>query len=146
MPEINFLAVLVAALIPNIVGAIYYGPVAGKVWLSSLGMTKKDFEGRNNALIYGTALGLSFIAAFFLKVIIESVHKNVDASGQLIFDSFGTFQHGALHGAFLAIGLVVPVIACLGLFQKKKISNILINVIFWIICYAIMGGILDVWK
>jgi len=146
MPEINFLAILVAAIIPNLLGALYYGALFGNQWLDSLGMTKEDMEGRNEALIYGSAFVLSLIVAFFLKMTIALTHKDVNEAGELIFGSFGTFPHGALHGMGTALGLVVPVIVCLGLFQKTKAKNIILNSVFWIICFAIMGGIVDVWN
>lgn len=144
-PEINYISILVAALVPNVLGAIYYGPVFGKTWLSSLGLTADDMKGRNEALIYGSALLLSAIVAFFLKFMMEMGHKDVNDAGELVFGSFHTFGHGALHGAMTCIGLVVPVIICLGLFQKAKASNIVLNVGYWIICFALMGGILDAW-
>ncbi len=145
MPEINFIAVVVAALVPNALGALYYGPLLGKQWLTSLNFTAEDLKGRNEALIYGSALLLSFVMAFFLKFIIELIHKEVGQNGELVFGSFHTFGHGALHGAALAIGFVIPTIICLGLFQKAKGSNIIINCLFWLLCFSIMGGILDVW-
>lgn len=146
LPEFNFLAIIVAALIPNIIGALFYGPIFGKPWMASLGMTKEDFEGRNEPLIYGSALLLSFMIAFFLKFIIEFIHKDVSSGGELVYGSFHTFGHGMLHGAMLAVTLVVPVIISLGLFQKTKAMNIILNTSFWVICYAVMGGILDVWS
>lgn len=145
MPEINYLVIAVAALVPNILGAIYYGPLFGKQWLSSLNFVAEDLKGRNEALIYGSALGLAFIVSFFLKFTISLVHKDIGANGELVFASFGTFPHGALHGGMIAITMVIPVIISLGLFQKTKVSNILLNSIFWILTYAIMGGILDAW-
>ncbi len=146
MPEINYLAIAVAALVPNILGAIYYGPLFGKQWLSSLNFVEDDMKGRNEALIYGSALGLSFVVSFFLKFTIALVHKDVNSSGELIYASFGTFPHGALHGAMIAVTMVIPVIISLGLFQKTKGANIFLNSIFWILCYTIMGGILDAWN
>lgn len=35
-PTTNFLAVAIAALIPNIIGALYYGPLFGKAWMAGL--------------------------------------------------------------------------------------------------------------
>jgi len=144
MPEFNFIAIIVAALVPNILGAIYYGPLFGKPWLVSLNFTAEDMKGRNEPLIYGSALMLSFIVAFFLKFILEITHKGVQ-NGELVFESFHTFPHGALHGMGIAVGFVLPVVICLGLFQKTKGTNILLNSVFWLICFAVMGGILDVW-
>lgn len=146
MPEFNILALFVAAAVPNALGALYYGPLVGKKWMASLGMNEEDFKGRNEALIYGSAYVLSLIVAFFLKFIIESIHKDVSGSGELVFASFHNFGHGAIHGGALAATLVVPVIVSLGLFQKSTGTNIAINCVFWVLCYAIMGGILDVWS
>ena len=145
MPELNFIAIIVAALVPNAFGALYYGPLLGAKWLDSLGFSEEDMKGRNEALIYGSALLLSLIVSFFIKFLMELIHKDLGANGELVFASFHNFGHGALHGAGLAIGLVLPIIICLGLFQKAKGSNILINCGFWLLCFALMGGILDVW-
>ncbi len=145
MFEINYIAIAVAAIVPNALGALYFGPLLGQKWLDSLNFTAEDMKGRNEPLIYGSALLLSFIVAFFLKFIIELTHKEVGQSGDIVFGSFHTFGHGALHGVGLAIGLVIPIIICLGLFQKAKGANILINCVFWLLCFAIMGGIIDAW-
>jgi len=146
LPEINILPIIVAALIPNIIGAIYYGPLFGKSWLSSMGKTADDMKGRNEALIYGSALLLSIIIAFFLNWILQMGHKDVNEAGELFFASHKTFQHGALHGMMLCFAFVMPVIVSLGLFQKTAAKNILLNVGFWFLCFAIMGGIIDVWN
>jgi len=146
MPEINYIAIIVAALVPNVLGAIYYGPLLRKQWLDSLSFTTEDLKDRNEALIYGSALILSLIVSFFLKFTNELVHKEVGQNGDLVYGSFHTFGHGALHGAGVGVGLVIPIIICLGLFQKTKASNVIINCIFWLLCFSVMGGILDVWS
>ncbi len=146
MPDINILALIVAALVPNIVGALYFGPIFGSTWLKSFGMTKEDMKGRNEAVIYGTALLLAFIIAFFLNFVLQGMHKNIGADGNLIATSFNTFKHGAFHAFFLCFGFVIPAIVSLGLFHKAKAMNILLNAGFWLICFTIMGGIIDVWK
>lgn len=145
MPEINYLAVIVAALVPMVMGAIYYGPLFGKAWMNSLGYTEEDLKG-NEAVTYGLALLMAFIVAMGLKMTIELVHKDVNSAGELIFGSFHTFQHGALHGAMIGLTLVVPIIVSLSLFQKNSAKNIMLNALYWIITLAIMGGILDAWN
>lgn len=145
-PEINIFAIIVAAIIPNAFGALYYGFIFEKPWLKSLGMTSEDMKGRNELLIYGLSFLMAFIVAFFLNFIIGMVHKDVNAAGELILASHHTFDHGFLHGSLLAFTFVAPVIVSLGLFQKNTAKNILINVVFWIICFGLMGGIVDVWQ
>lgn len=146
MPEVNYLAVVVAALVPSILGAIYYGPLFEKPWLRSLGKTKEEMIPNNMPVTYGLALLMAFILSFFMNIIIELVHKDVNEAGELVFASHYTFGHGAFHGVLLAMSFAVPVIVSLSLFQKSSAKNILLNVLFWVVCFALMGGILDAWK
>jgi len=146
MGDLNFIAIIVAALVPSILGALYYGPLFQKQWLSSLGRTEEEMVPNSMPLTYGLGLLMALIVSFFLKFNIELSHKDVNDAGELIYGSFHTFQHGALHGAMIALTTVVPVIVSLSLFQKSSGKNILLNVVFWTVCFAIMGGILDVWN
>lgn len=146
MPEVNFIAILVAAIIPSILGAIYYGPLFEKQWLSSIGKTKEEMVPNNMPVTYGLALLMALLAATSLKYVVEFLHRGVDSSGELTFASFHTFGHGAFHGLTICLSFVVPIIVSLSLFHKASGKNIILNVIFWLICFAIMGGILDVWN
>jgi len=145
-PNINILAILVAALIPNILGALYYGPLFGKSWLQSMNKTPEEMKHKNEAVVYTTALVMGFIVSFFMNFVMQFVHKDVNEAGELIIASHNTFGHGALHGAMIAVAFVMPVIVSLGLFHKSGAKNILLNVGFWILSFAMMGGILDVWQ
>jgi len=145
MPEYNWLALAAAALVPMVLGALYYGPLFGNAWIASTGKTKEELEPKNMAVTYGLALLAAFILAFSLKTTIELTHKDVNAAGDLVFGSFHTFKHGALHGAMSCLLSIVPVILSLSLFHNMKGKNILLNIIFWVVAMAIMGGILDAW-
>jgi len=96
MPEINYLAILVAGLVPSILGAIYYGPLFEKPWLDSLGKTKEDMVPSNMGLTYGLALLMALLVAMVLKLNIELTHKEVNDAGELIFGSSHSFKHGAM--------------------------------------------------
>lgn len=145
-PDVNLMAIAVAALVPNIVGALYYGPVFGSTWRAALGKTEAELKPTNEALVYGSAVLLSFLVAFFLNFMIGMSHREVGDAGQLIFSSPRTFGHGAFHGTAISLMLVAPIITCLGLFHRYKGKAILLNVVYWVICLAIMGGIVDMWK
>jgi len=145
MPPINYLAIIVAGLVPMILGALYYGPVLGKAWLSSMGKTEEEMQPNNMAVTYGLALLCAMIASFTIKMLVELLHKDVNEAGELFFGSFHTFGHGAFHGAFAAIFAICPILVSLMLFHKFSGKTILMNVVFWILCFALMGGILDAW-
>lgn len=145
MPSVNYLAVIVAGLIPMILGALWYGPLFGKAWLSSLGKTEEEMRPANMGVTYGLALLAAMLISMGLKMIIELVHKDVNSAGELIFGSFHTFGHGALHGGLLGATLIAPVLLSFSLFHKMSAKTIVLNLLFWTVCFALMGGILDAW-
>ncbi len=142
----NWPAIIVAALIPMILGAIYYGPLFGKTWRDSLGKTEDELKPNNAALAYGGALICAFLVSTSLNFIIQLVHKDINSAGELFVNTNSTFGHGALHGAILGLTFVGPVIISLSIFHKMNWKTVVLNVAFWSACFAIMGGILDVWK
>ena len=145
-PEFNIIALVIAAVVPNALGALYYGPLFGKIWLKSMGKTKEEMKPKNEAIVYLGAFVLAFILANALSFSIAMGHKDVNEVGELVFASHGTFAHGTLHGGMFGLAIAAPIIASLGLFHKSKVVTIILNIVFWCVCTAIMGGILDVWK
>ena len=135
MPSPNWIAVIIASLIPMIVGFIYYHKaVFGKAWMSSLGITEENLKGGNMAVIFGISLLMSLLMSMFIL-------GNVDVHGQEgVYD---TFKHGALHGFILAVMIAMPVLVTNGLFERKNFKNLGINTLYWIITFTLMGGVLD---
>lgn len=143
-PDINILFVALAALVPMILGAIFYGPLFGKQWMSSLGFTEENIpEPIKMPIAYVISLLLSFLLAYSLAMLIEFLHKGVNDAGELVFMSDHTFGHGAYHGVQFGIMIVLPILISNLLFQRNKASNILLNVVYWLIALAIMGGIVE---
>lgn len=145
LPEINKLSIFVAALIPTLLGALWYGPLFGKAWMKSMNFTEDDLKGGNMALIFGASILLSLFIAFFLKLNIELTHKEV-VDGVLNFGSHHTFKHGALHGGMTGLLIGVPALMISGLFERKSLANLGINFGYWILAFTLMGGLLDMWN
>lgn len=134
--NINWLSMVLATLTPMLVGFIYYHKaVFGKAWMDSIGMTDEKAKEANMAVVFGVSIVLSFLLAFFM---LNFTNDGINQEGE--FDNFG---HGAWHGAFAAIIIITPVMIINGLFEQKSWKNMGINVLFWIITLALMGGILD---
>ena len=67
MEQINWLSVIIAMLIPTVMGMIYYHPkLFGKAWMNSLGISEEDCKKSNKAVMFTVSLIMSFILAFFL--------------------------------------------------------------------------------
>ncbi len=135
----NWAAIVVAALMPLAVGAIWYNPrVMGNYLLRANKSTAEVPLGGHRPLVYGTALILSFLLAMF-------VHQNVTGAGQEA-ERFHTFQHGMVHGTALSIMVVLPLIGIIGLFERRGWPWLLAHLGYWWVSLMVMGGILSLWR
>jgi len=137
----NWLAIGLATLVPTILGFLWYNPkTIGSAWMKSIGKTEEELlEGFNMPLTMIISLVLSFLLACFVFIFITGMHAS---SG----GSTATFGHGAMHGFFLGVFTMLPPMVTNSLFERKKWSNILINCSYWLITFALIGGIVDVWR
>jgi len=140
--DINWLALVVAAIVPLAVGAIYYGPLFGKVWQKEVGMTDDELKAGNYAKIFGLSLLFAFILAFTLWAQVMVGGGPGEAHGQA---PFLTFKHGAFHGALLSVFFLLPVIGTIALYERKSVRYVLLTIGYWGISMALMGGIINAW-
>lgn len=167
----TFLPIIVAALVPTVLGFIWYHPkVFGNVWMRAAGMTEEQVKTGNMPLIFGLALLFSLMLAFVMKGL--STHDTF-INGALYYVTDGTmnpdpaseagkwleyyktnlaasnhtFKHGAFHGFFLAgLFLALPIMATNALFERKGWKYVAVNAGYWVVCLALMGGILAAWQ
>ncbi len=159
--ELNFIAIIVAALVPLVLGFIWYNPkFLGTVWMRESGMTEEKMKGGNMAVIFGVSLLLSILLAFFTQFLV--IHQmgalgmvggdptialpSYDAFMGDYGNAFRTFKHGALHGLIAGIFFVFPVMAINGMFERKSWKLTFINTGYWTVCLIIMGGIVCGWQ
>ena len=60
--DINWIAVLVAAVSAFMIGGIWYGPLFGKKWMELVGKTEEDIKDANMLMIYGPVLVINILA------------------------------------------------------------------------------------
>ena len=160
--EFNLVTTAVAAIIPLIMGFLWYGPMLFKnAWMKEVGFNDDSMKGANMALIFGLSYVLSFLLAFILQTVVihqfgvssslmksgESALSGVDLAYFQDFmttygDRFRTFGHGALHGAMVGLFIALPIMGTNAMFERKSFKYVLINVGYWTITLALMGGIL----
>lgn len=128
----QYLAIVIAGLIPMILGFIWYHPkVFGGAWMKSLGFTEDTMKEGNMAMTMGLATLISIIIAWKLNE--WSSHTQPGMS---------QFVHGFYHGA-MGVGLTAGLILISNsLFQRNSWTNILINVFYWILALGLMGAFL----
>ncbi|HKC68433.1 MAG TPA: DUF1761 domain-containing protein [Bacteroidia bacterium] len=170
MLQINFLAVLVAALVPMVIGFIWYNPKTfGTAWMKAADMTEEKMKGANMALVFGLTFVFSFLVAMTMNFVtihqfgamssmMDMAHPDAlkDATQGAGADfaafmakygtNFRTFKHGVFHGTVSGFLMALPIIGVNALFERKGFKYIAINAGFWIVCFALMGGIICAWQ
>lgn len=159
--EINFLALIVAALSTLAVGFIWYNPkVFGGIWMRETGMTEEKAKGANMALIFGMSIFYAFLIAFILQMLVihqygalgmvggdPTVAKPSYASFMADYGlAFRTFKHGMLHGFMTGLFFALPVVGTGALYERRTWRYTLVSGGFWIVCCMIMGGIICAWQ
>jgi hypothetical protein len=129
---INWWAILVAVVVKQALGALWYSPVVfGPAWCDLTGVGEKEMKaGLVKALIPDVIA--AFVMAF---VLVHAVH----------YAGATSLGQGAAVGFFNWLGFVA--VATLGTvtFEKRPLKLYLINNAYWLIALLIMGAILAVW-
>ena len=131
MPEVNYLAVLAAAVATFALGGLWYSPALfGKVWQREAGVTEEKMKSANMGVIFGLTFVLALIAAWVFALFL------------------GPRPPMALGlGAGFSAGLCW-VAASLGinyLFERKSLKLWLINGGYHTLQFTIIGLILALW-
>ncbi len=156
--EFNFLAILVAAIVPIILGFVWYNPkVFGTAWARAAEMTEEKMKGGNMAVIFIVSLILSFLLAVMTQfLVVHEMGVMGMTEGQLEGETvqaflaewegkYRSFKHGALHGAMSGVFFVLPVLGINALFERKSWKYIFINTGYWVVTLGVMGAIIGGW-
>lgn len=133
-PEyINIPAVIVAAILPFLLGGLWYSPLLfGKAWMNENGFTDEDLEEGSQAKIFG----LSFL--FFLVM-----------SGNLaafLATPETDLQFGILAGFLAGFGWVALSVGVIALFERRSWKYMLINGGYMVVAFVLMGVVLGIWR
>ena len=133
MPEINWLAVAVAAVATFVLGGLWYSPVLfGKAWQREAGLTDEQLKNGNLAKIFGLSFVLALLAAWNFAMFLGprpslALGLGAGTSAGLLWvaGSFGinylferkSFKLFAINGGyhtvqFAIIGLVLALMPC----------------------------------
>ena len=131
--DINYLAVLVAAVVNMVLGAIWYAPpVFGRTWMALVGKTEADIRrssaGRAYAITAVVALILSYVLAHFVD-----------------YTKATTLVTGAQTGFWLWLGFVATVSAGGFIFEGRPVRLYLLNNGYNLVSLVVMGTILAAW-
>lgn len=130
LSDLNWLAVVVAAVSTFALGAVWYGPLLGKPWTSFTGITPEKAREANMAIIFGAAFVLQLIAATALALFIGPGMGWGEGA-------FAGFMAGAF---FVATGMGVAY-----LFERRPPVLWVIDAGYQVTSFTLMGLIIGLW-
>lgn len=130
LADINFLAVLAAAVLVFLIGFLWYGPMFGKAWQREVGLTRDDLKDKNMALVFGPALVLMILMAIVIAAFLPEEP---------------IWQDGLLLGGVLGVGVVAASIGINYLFAGRSVALYAIDAGYLIIGLALLGTVIAWW-
>ena len=137
---INYLAVIVAAVVNMAIGSLWYGPIFGKIWTALAGMTEEHInEAKTKGM--GKSYALAFLGSFIMSYVLA--HALVFASEY--FKVYG-FSAGLMAGFWNWLGFVAPVTLGSVLWEGKPWKLWFLNNGHYLVALLCMGAILAMWR
>jgi hypothetical protein len=131
--DINWWAVIVAAVVNMAIGGIWYAPnVFGKHWAK---LTSHKADGKMSMANSGYAV--SAIGALVQAWILVHFIRYAGST---------TFWKGLITGFFIWLGFVLIVMAAMNAFEGRKWQLVKINSGYWLLVLLINGGLLAAWR
>ena len=128
---VNWIAIVVSALAGFAVGALWYGPVFGKVWMRESAVTMDKARSANMPKLYGMVLVLNLIAAGSLDMFIGPN---------------ATWRFGLFAGFMTGLTFVATALGVIYLFEFRSLRLWLINAGYQVVIFSVMGTILGAWR
>lgn len=138
MPQvhINFLAVVVAAVVAFLIGGLWYSPLLfAKQWVKAHGYTDEQVaemqKGAGKA--YAVTLVCDFLIALAIAVLIGYIHMERCVQGLKL-------------GLLIWAGFAFPLGLIASMFSGKRITVFVIDTAYQLVYLVLMGAILTVWR
>ncbi len=140
MVPVNYLAVLVAAIVSMVLGFLWYGPIFGKQWIYMMGWNEADCKGKQKQ-------GMG-VQTYVLMIVGSLVMAYVLAHSVIIGNTY--FQATGVHGGLMAgfwnwLGFVAPVMLGRVLWEGQSWKLWVLNNGYYLLSLLLMGALLSVW-
>ena len=131
---VNYWAILTAGAVYMALGALWYSQALfGKVWLAGIGKTKQQAEANHAGWKMGLVLVGSLVAAYGIARILTGF---VDPS----------LFNGVRVGVLGALCFVIAPMGVNDLMEGRPVKLFLVNAIYNLVGFVIMGAIIGFWR
>jgi hypothetical protein len=130
---VNWLSILVAAVVAWLFGALYYGALA-KPWVAAQGRTMEEFKAAKAGSFAAT---LPFILSFLAELVMAYVMY-----GLLAHIGMFSLRGGVISGVFCWFGFVLSTLAVNNAFSGRRPMLTVIDAGHWLGVLIIIGAII----
>ena len=135
MFDVNWLAVIVAAILPMIIGSLWYGPLFGKQWMDMIGFTEEEIRADfNPAKSYGGSVVGAFLTALVLAVLLP------------LMDGSGAISNALLLAGLCWAGFYLPFGWQSVAFEKKKLGLYVMSMAYNLVTLIAVAILIAVWS
>jgi hypothetical protein len=128
----NYAAVVLAAIVYWLLGAVWYGVIFSKPWMALEHMSMEQAKSMNPVLPYVITFLLNLLIAYSLAQI--CIWRNADTMGR-----------GASVGVLLWIGFVGPITFTTYMYEMRPKELFAINQFYPLAGMVVMGAIIGGW-
>ena len=137
--DVNYVAVLVSAIVAMVIGFLWYGPVFGKKWIALMKFTPEDMMAAK-AKGMGKQYALTFVGSLVSAYVLWYV----------IAFTFGFYQQSGvwcgLSTAFMIwFGFILPLMVGQVLWDGKSWALFWLNTCYHLVNLLVMGAIMAAW-
>lgn len=143
MPDINYWAVIVAALSSVAIGSVWFGPLFGTTFMKGVGMDKWD-EAKKTAMT--KAMPVTYVKQIIMSLLMAFVVAHVLWAFRIAMPDQSAMSAG-LQGAFwLWLGIAVPIRYGESLWNGQEFKYVAIDLGYWLVLLIVYGLILSGWR
>jgi hypothetical protein len=144
-PPVNWLAILVAAIVIFILGGLWYSPALfAKKWIALQNRTEEQAQAQmassNMPLMYLSA----FITGFIISTVMAHLLSHMMSGPDHVMHP--GLHHGAMFGFLCWLGFAAPTSYATYLFSGKPKQLWLIDSTYNLVSFVLAGAILATWR
>ena len=131
--RINYLAIIVAAILYWLLGALWFGVLFSNQWMALEGFKAADLKNINPTIPYIVSMIANLVIAFILALVCAT--QKADSAVK-----------GAQTGILMGIGFVATTALSTYMFEGRPFHLYLINEGYPVVGLALMGAVIGAWK
>ena len=133
---INYLAILIAAVVGWLAGAVWYG-LLGKAWVAAQGRTMEEFKAQQAAMVGKFSGQIPFILAFFANLVMAWV-----LAGMVGHMGSVTIRSAVISALFAWLGFIVTTMLVNNAFTGRRYTLAAIDAGYWLVVLVLMGVVI----